>query len=82
MIRVKYKNGEEDLVTPKFLDILLYLNEVEKFQRAGTWVSVSHPPERRRPVGSYSGKERRRHSRAILHPFALENQPRQDNSNR
>lgn len=75
MIRVIYRNGDEDLVTPKFLDILLFLNEVEKFQRAGIWVSTSDASLRRQSLSSYSGKERRRHPLSVLRPFAMENQP-------
>ena len=74
MIRVIYNNGEEDQVPPKFLDILLFLNEVEKFQRSGNWVSVSSANLRQSP-GNYSGKERRRHTQTALQPFAMENQP-------
>lgn len=76
MIRVIYRNGEEDLVPPKFLDILLFLNEVEKFQRSGNWVHTSNNPLRRQSLGNYSGKERRRHTQAALRPFAMQNQPR------
>ena len=75
MIRVIYKNGDEDLVTPKFLDILLALNEVDKFQRAGDWVSVASAPLRKQTLSNYAGKERRRHHRSVLQPFAMENQP-------
>ncbi|PLX93773.1 MAG: hypothetical protein C0619_04030 [Desulfuromonas sp.] len=77
MIRVIYKNGEEDLVTPKFLDILLHLNEIDTFQRAGDWVNVCQAPLRGRSQGSYSGKERRRHHHSVLQPFAMQNQPSQ-----
>ena len=75
MIRVIYRNGDEDLVSPKFLDILLFINEVDKFQRSGGWVSVADGKVRRQTLGSYAGKERRRHSQAVLQPFAIENQP-------
>jgi len=75
VIRVIYKNGDEDLVTPKFLDILLALNEVDKFQRAGDWVSVASAPLRKQTLSNYAGKERRRHHRSVLQPFAMENQP-------
>jgi hypothetical protein len=75
MIRVIYRNGEEDLVTPKFLDILLHLNEIDKFQRTSGWVNVCNAPLRGLTQGSYSGKERRRHHHSVLQPFAMENQP-------
>lgn len=75
MIRVIYKSGEEDLVSPKFLDILLFINEVEKFQRSGEWITVANGPLRKQSLSSYSGKERRRHTQAVLKPFAMENKP-------
>jgi len=75
VIRVIYKNGDEDLVTPKFLDILLHINEIEKFQRAGEWVNVASTPLRKQALSSYAGKERRRHSKSVLNSFAMENKP-------
>jgi hypothetical protein len=73
MIRVIYKNGDEDLVSPKFLDILLFIDEVEKFQRADGWVSVANGRLRSQTLGSYTGAERRRHSQTVLQPFAMKN---------
>jgi len=78
MIRVIYKNGDEDLVPPKFLDILLLFDEVEKFQRSGDWVMVTEGNLRRQPQNSsYAGKERRRYTASVLQPFTMENQPYQ-----
>lgn len=76
MIHVIYKNGDEDWVSPKFLDILLFINEVDKFQRSEEWVTVSSGNLRRQSLSSYAGKERRRHSQSVLQPFAMENKPR------
>jgi len=76
MIRVIYKNGDEDLVTPKFLDILLLVDEVEKFRRSSGWVAVASGNLRQQSLNSnYTGRERRRHSPNVLHPFALSNKP-------
>ncbi len=40
MIRVIYKDGKEDLVTQKFLDILLHVEEVQMFQRNSDWAII------------------------------------------
>ena len=62
-IQVVYKNGQEDVVEPKFLDILLYLNEIQEFRRCDHWVNVHEGPLRatRPDKAPYFGEERRCH---------------------
>ena len=61
MIQVVYKNGKEDLVEKKFLDILLYLGEVQEFRRSDHWVNVAEDPIRSFRQTDYGGEERRDH---------------------
>jgi len=62
MIRVVYRTGEEDRVSPKFLDILLYLRQVQRFERKDGWVVVG-VDQLRSPSSpaAYSGTDQRRH---------------------
>ena len=62
-IQVVYKNGQEDFVEPKFLDILLYLNEIQEFRRSDHWVNVHEGPLRSATSAEedYFGEERRSH---------------------
>ncbi len=69
MIRVIYKDGREDLVTQKFLDILLHMNEVQMFQRENDWVIVGVDPLRNSKQQSYPGEERRIHQQTSLQPL-------------
>ncbi len=59
MIQVVYKNGQEDFVEPKFLDILLYLGEIQEFRRSDHWVNVSEDPIRAFRQRPFSGSDRR-----------------------
>lgn len=61
MIQVVYKNGKEDQVEQKFLDILLYLGEIQEFRRTDHWVNVSEDPIRSFRFKPYQGEERRNH---------------------
>jgi len=45
-IPVVYRSGKEDLIEPKFLDILLYIGEVQEFRRCDHWVNVTEDPIR------------------------------------
>ena len=62
MIQVVYKNGKEDVVDQKFLDILLYLGEVQEFRRSDHWVNVTEDPIRSFHRQEFSGRDRRRHA--------------------
>lgn len=62
MIRIIYRTGEEDLVTPKFLDILLYLGQVQMFERSDGWVVVGVDRLRGSNPTPTTGPERRRHA--------------------
>jgi len=66
MIRIVYRTGEEDLVSPKFLDILLYLNQVQMFQRTDGWVVVGVDPLRSPQPGTFSGTNQRQHEPTSL----------------
>lgn len=68
MIQVVYKNGKEDMVEQKFLDILLYLGEVQEFRRTDHWVNVAEDPIRSSMQNIYSGENRRSHPPTDLKP--------------
>lgn len=68
MIRIIYRTGEEELVPPKFLDILLYLDQVQMFQRADGWVVVGVDPLRTWHPSPHYGENRRRHKPTPLPP--------------
>lgn len=59
MIQVVYKNGKEDLVERKFLDILLHIGEVQEFRRSDHWVNVTEDPIRSYQQSDYGGSNRR-----------------------
>lgn len=61
MIRIVYRTGEEDLITPKFLDILLYLGQVQMFERSDGWVVVGVDQLRGSCPSPQTGPERRAH---------------------
>lgn len=60
-IHVVFKNGQEDFVEPKFLDILLYLGEIQEFRRHDHWVNVIDGPIRAFHQQPFEGEERRTH---------------------
>lgn len=62
MIPVVYKNGKEDLVEQKFLDILLHIGEIQEFRRSDHWVNVAEDLIRSSRQGQYSGENRRIHN--------------------
>lgn len=66
MIRVIYKDGKEDLVTQKFLDILLLMNEVQMFQRNSDWAVIGVDRVRTDNRTKPQGDERRRHQQALV----------------
>ncbi len=68
MIQVVYKNGKEDLVEQKFLDILLHIGEVQEFRRSDHWVNVTEDPIRSYQTGEYQGINRRFHDGTELPP--------------
>ncbi len=61
MIRIVYLTGEEDLVTPKFLDILIHLGQVQLFRRSDGWVVVGVDSLRNSHCVSRPDSDRRRH---------------------
>ena len=61
MIRIVYRTGEEGQVSPKFLDILLYLQQVQLFERADGWVIVGVDKLRNSNSDQYSGPNTRKH---------------------
>jgi len=67
-IPVVYKSGKEDLIEPKFLDILLHIGEVQEFRRSDHWVNVTEDPIRapRKQQNSFQGNDRRRHAAAEI----------------
>jgi len=67
-IQVVYKNGKEDLVEKKFLDILLHIGEVQEFRRSDHWVNVTVDPIRSSQQSEYNGSNRRIHDGTELPP--------------
>lgn len=67
MIPVVYRNGKEDLVEQKFLDILLHIGEVQEFRRSDHWVNVAEDPIRSSQQSDYQGSNRRFHNSTELH---------------
>lgn len=76
MIRVIYKDGKEDQVTQKFLDILLHVDEVQMFQRNSDWAIVGVDPVRGGRHLAPTVDERRQHQQAPL-PKLQSRQPLQ-----
>lgn len=62
MIRIVYRTGEESVVPPKFLDILLYLQQVQLFERAEGWVIVGVDKLRNSKTNLYAGPNTRKHN--------------------
>ena len=61
-IPVVYKNGKEDSIEPKFLDILLHIGEIQEFRRSDHWVNVSEDPIRSLwQKSNFQGNEKRQH---------------------
>lgn len=72
MIQVVYKNGKEDMVEQKFLDILLHMGEIQEFRRSDHWVNVTEDPIRSPFQGCYAGENRRRHVQTDLSSILME----------
>ncbi|SHI89791.1 hypothetical protein SAMN02745165_01062 [Malonomonas rubra DSM 5091] len=71
MIRVIYRDGKEDLVTQKFLDILLFMGEVQMFQRDEDWAVVGVDPLRAESRQLFDGQDRRLHQQVDLAPLQM-----------
>jgi len=71
MIRVIYRDGKEDLVTQKFLDILLFMGEVQMFQRDDDWAVVGVDPLRAESRQLFDGQDRRLHQQVDLNPLQM-----------
>ena len=69
-IQVVYKNGKEDLIEQKFLDILLHIGEIQEFRRNDHWVNVAEDPIRSYRQSEYHGNNRRSHDDTEVN-FAL-----------
>ncbi len=67
MIQVVYRNGKEDMVEQKFLDILLHIGEIQEFRRSDHWVNVTEDPIRSSQQGEYCGENKRFHNDSELH---------------
>lgn len=71
MIRVIYRDGKEDLVTQKFLDILLFVGEVQMFRRNDDWAVVGVDPIRAKSRHVFSGEDRRLHQQTDIAPLPM-----------
>ncbi len=71
-IPVVYKSGEEDLIEPKFLDILLHIGEIQEFRRSDHWVNATDDPIRspQKRQNNFQGDDRRRQATAEIN-FSL-----------
>lgn len=66
MIHIVYRTGNEDLVTPKFLDILIYLGQIQMFKRSDGWVVVGVDALRAPASLVHNGTDRRQHKPTAL----------------
>lgn len=66
MIHIVYRTGKEDLVTPKFLDILIYLGQVQMFKRSDSWIVVGVDTLRAPISRIHNGADRRQHKATAL----------------
>jgi len=71
MIRVIYRDGKEDLVTQKFLDILLFMGEVQMFQREEDWAVVGVDQIRSESRQLFGGEDRRLHQQTSIMPLQM-----------
>ena len=71
MIRVIYRDGKEDLVTQQFLDILLFMGEVQMFQRNDDWAVVGVDPIRQESRHVFIGEDRRLHQQNSIAPLQM-----------
>lgn len=70
MVRVIYRDGKEDLVTQKFLDILLFMGEIQMFQRDDDWAVVGVDPLRNKEHQSFMD-DRRQHRPVTIEPLRM-----------
>jgi hypothetical protein len=75
MIRVIYRDGKEDQVTQKFLDILLHMNEVQMFQRNSDWAIIGVDAVRTDNRSKTLADERRRHQQTCIQPLQIPRVP-------
>jgi len=68
MIRIVDRHGKEDWISPKFLDILLYLDQVQMFERADGWAVVGVDPLRSMEQSPFPLQGTRRHQPTSLPP--------------
>ncbi len=59
MIRVVYKDGEEQLVRPQVLDKLIANNGILKFERSDGWAVLGESSMRAKGVAHYPERDRR-----------------------
>lgn len=71
MIRVIYRDGKEDQVTQKFLDILLFMGEVQMFQREEDWAVVGVDPIRTESRQISTDEDRRLHQQMRVAPLQM-----------
>lgn len=60
LIKVHYKNGQEDMVEDSQLEDLIKNNKIIKFMRSDGWCTIGIDPIRKESSTSYKGPERRR----------------------
>ena len=63
-IKVVYKNGSTDKISPSLLPTLIDAKEIVQFQRSDGWITVGIDPIRGMGGAPYQGVERRIHKTA------------------
>lgn len=58
-IRIVYRNGNRDKVTPELLTSLIQTNEIAQFQRSDGWVTIGIDRVRGMGGPPYLGENRR-----------------------
>ena len=71
MIRVIYRDGIEDQVSQKFLDILLFVGEVQMFQRNDDWAVVGVDSIRSKSRQVFTGDDRRLHQQTNINQLSM-----------
>lgn len=76
LVLVRYTDDNYDIIEDYRLEYLIVTGKVTEFSRSDQWVSVGKAPTREKPDAiecssppntRYSGPERRRHGKNLLH---------------
>ena len=59
MIRVRYGDGQTEMVRPPLLNLLIERKRISEFRRAQGWAELGRDPIRQNQIENYRGPERR-----------------------